>query len=198
MADFKQAHRLTLAIEGGYSNDKDDPGGETFKGIARNYHPTWEGWEIIDSIKNKPCFPQCAMANDELTKLENSFYKKKFWDVMKLDYLVNQRVANELYDSGVNIGWRKVAKWFQEALNLLNRDQKDYNDLVVDGAIGNKSLEAFKSYMNTGKFGSRSRDKNEQVIIKLLNYYQIHHYVSITGSKPKFEKYIYGWIFNRG
>ncbi len=197
MADFKQAYQKTASLEGGYSCDKDDPGGETFKGIARNYHPSWGGWELIDKQKSKPCFPQCALANEEIISLVHSFYKKKFWDVMNLDHLVNQNVAFELFDSGVNIGWKKIANNFQKALNLLNRDGEDYADIVVDGDIGNKTLEAFKIYMNTSRFSSRNRDKNEVVILKLLNYYQIDHYVSITESKPKFEKYIYGWVFNR-
>lgn len=32
-----------LIHEGGYSNDPIDLGGETYKGIARNAHPNWQG-----------------------------------------------------------------------------------------------------------------------------------------------------------
>ena len=35
MANYDQAFQLILQNEGGYVNDPDDPGSETYKGIAR-------------------------------------------------------------------------------------------------------------------------------------------------------------------
>jgi lysozyme family protein len=35
MAEFKTAFEVTMKAEGGYVNDPDDPGGETYKGSAR-------------------------------------------------------------------------------------------------------------------------------------------------------------------
>ena len=52
MADFRTAYYLTMGHEGGYNNDPDDVGGETYKGIARNYHASWEGWKIVDMYKS--------------------------------------------------------------------------------------------------------------------------------------------------
>jgi lysozyme family protein len=43
MADFKQAYQLVLQNEGGYVNDPNDPGGETYKGVARNIYIV-TGW----------------------------------------------------------------------------------------------------------------------------------------------------------
>ena len=37
MAEFETAYYLTNKIEGGYANDQDDKGGETYRGIARNF-----------------------------------------------------------------------------------------------------------------------------------------------------------------
>jgi lysozyme family protein len=39
MNDFEQAIELLLAIEGGYVNDPDDPGGETKYGISKRSYP---------------------------------------------------------------------------------------------------------------------------------------------------------------
>lgn len=36
---FDKAFKITIGLEGNYSNDPDDPGGETKFGIAKRYHP---------------------------------------------------------------------------------------------------------------------------------------------------------------
>ena len=52
MANFGDAFKKLSIKEGGYVNDKDDAGGETYKGISRRYNPTWQGWTMIDSYKS--------------------------------------------------------------------------------------------------------------------------------------------------
>ena len=37
--------------EGGYVDDRDDRGGETYRGISRNNFPDWKGWKKIDGFK---------------------------------------------------------------------------------------------------------------------------------------------------
>jgi len=51
MADFNQALQMVLQNEGGYVNDPNDPGGETYKGIARKMNSNWIGWQLIDLQK---------------------------------------------------------------------------------------------------------------------------------------------------
>ena len=48
MANFDEEFDKLIFVEGGYVNDKDDKGGETFMGITRKNHPTAAVWEIID------------------------------------------------------------------------------------------------------------------------------------------------------
>ena len=57
MASFKEAWEETSAVEGGYVDDDDDRGGETYRGVARNFHPDWPGWDRIDAAKDDPGFP---------------------------------------------------------------------------------------------------------------------------------------------
>lgn len=57
MADFKKALEMVLKHEGGYVCDPSDPGGETYKGVARNMHSGWTGWMEIDLAKKEPGFP---------------------------------------------------------------------------------------------------------------------------------------------
>lgn len=51
MADFNLIYPTIVKYEGYYVNDPNDPGGETYMGIARNYNKTWPGWQIIDNYK---------------------------------------------------------------------------------------------------------------------------------------------------
>lgn len=131
MADFQQAYELTIKHEGGWVNDPDDKGGETYRGIARNYHPTWEGWEIIDQIQEKEkgdVFP-------EADKQTGDFYRRFYWDRILGDKINSQDVANQVFDWTVNSGSAK--KQIQKLIN--NQFGKC---LVVDGVFGPKTVEA--------------------------------------------------------
>ena len=57
MADFTQAFQLMIVHEGGYVNDPDDPGGETYKGVARKIFSKWDGWTKVDTLKRQANFP---------------------------------------------------------------------------------------------------------------------------------------------
>ena len=57
MAEFDISFQKVLSYEGGYVNDPDDPGGETYKGIARKMNSKWDGWVLVDLLKQKPGFP---------------------------------------------------------------------------------------------------------------------------------------------
>ena len=51
MADFNIIYPTLIKFEGYYANDPNDPGGETYQGVARKYNPFWAGWKIIDAYK---------------------------------------------------------------------------------------------------------------------------------------------------
>jgi len=123
MADFKAAFERTMSREGGYVFDPDDAGGETYKGIARRFHPSWDGWEIVDEIKR---FAQADLAdvlddNDTLQERVAAFYRAQFWNRFMGDAITDQRVAEELFDTAVNMGVHRAVTFLQRALNLLNR-----------------------------------------------------------------------------
>lgn len=114
MADFEKAFKKIIANEGGYVNDKDDKGGETFMGITRKNHPNISLWEIIDDyigvygttyglvkyIKN----------NDKAMSGIKNVYKKQYWDKLMLDRVNSQPIANELFDDCVNRGVNATLK----------------------------------------------------------------------------------------
>jgi len=134
MANFDEAYRLTGHNEGGYSNNPDDSGGETYCGISRNNWPEWGGWPTIDRFKGEPKFVSIVNSSQTLQTLVASFYKQNFWDVLKLDQINDQQIANAVYDFGVNSGTGQSAKFLERAAGT-----------TVDGQIGNMTIAAVNS-----------------------------------------------------
>ena len=185
MANFKIAYEITMGHEGSYSNDPVDVGGETFKGVSRVYHPSWEGWVLIDEYKNKPNFPRNLKGNQELEKFVEVFYKRMFWDIMRLDNVNSQMIANEMFDTGVNMNHTRAVSFLQEGLNLLNRNEQNYPDLVVDGFIGPVTLRTLDTLLKMG---------DEYILLKIMNVLQGMHYINFMRKSPTQERFARGWF----
>lgn len=181
MAEFKTAYKITMAHEGGYANNPLDSGGETWKGIARKKHPDWPGWQLIDKAKQGD-FPANLNSVPNLQNLVEMFYKVKFWDYLKLDQVNNQKIANELFDTAVNMGQGIAALFLQRSLNVSNRNGKDYPDLQIDGNVGPVTINAINNH-----------PRQEQVL-KLLNTLQGARYISICEANPTQEIFLNSWL----
>jgi lysozyme family protein len=133
MANFDIAFQRTSKFEGGWVNDDADSGKETYKGISRVYQKSWAGWKIIDSYKKKSNFPKNLESDKTLQELVKKCYRENYWAPIWGDKINNQNVANDLYDTAVNMGvgtsiklserqhkMKETAKMSQELLNKLN------------------------------------------------------------------------------
>lgn len=189
MSDFKIAFDITNGHEGGYANVSGDNGGETYKGVARNFHPTWKGWEIVDRIKKahpgvtRKELDELLKEDAQLQELVYSFFKANFWDVMRLDEIAFQDIANELYDSGVNFGITPVVRRLQEAINVTRTDVT----LDTDGKIAKAPKES-----NTLK--AVNSHKDYKFLYKALNIIQGEAYMEIWRRDPSQEKFVKGWF----
>lgn len=158
MADFKQAYDKIMNFEGFYSDVQGDPGGETWKGVARNYNPKWKGWSIIDAVKLT--IPSSTTnylkrlnsdlnENHTLERMVQEVYKTRYWDVFLGDQIVSshsmvQLIADELFDQSVNLGPGRAVLHLQESLNIFYNVYK----LVVDGVFGKNTFASFKGFLN--------------------------------------------------
>lgn len=176
MVDFKLAYERTARFEGGYVNDPEDPGGETNYGITVN-EARAAGYQ--GPMKDIPL---------DLVKV---IYRHNYWDAMGLDALEDQAVANEMYDTAVNCGVGVAARIAQRSMNLLNKMGALYRDVVVDGEFGPQSAAA----MNACCHISPAMVK---VLIALLNSLQVARYAEIAERNPRLERFVMGWIANRG
>ncbi len=193
MADFEIAFDETMLFEGGYVHDPDDKGGETYRGIARKFHGTWPGWTIVDDLKQKSPehFKDELDRNDKLQDLVKSFYRETFWKAIAGDKLTDQHIANELFDTGVNQGSATAIKYLQESLNLLNRNQKSYADIVVDGKMGDPTLSTLEKFLELDK-------GHPDALLKLLNLFQGLRYIESARKDPTQRKFMRGWLTRVG
>lgn len=90
--NFDKALAFVLSWEGGHSNDPDDAGGETYKGISRNKNPQWAGWAFVD----KKDF-------NGADNLVRSFYAKEYWYGAGCDTM-DGISAFIVFDTAVNMG----------------------------------------------------------------------------------------------
>lgn len=178
MADFKIAYQKTSVVEGGYANNPHDSGGETWKGISRNNETNWIGWDIVDHYKKLPGFPANLKASTELENAVQSVYKTNYWDALNLDLINDQRMANELYDTGVNMGTGRAGIFFQTVLNVSSKTQ-----LTLDGKVGPKTIALFNSLSPSDKY----------MVWKLFNCLQGEKYISICEANPSQEIFMRSW-----
>lgn len=185
MADFFEAFKITLGNEGGYVNDSSDAGGETYKGISRKYHGEWNGWVVIDSLKNAPNFPKNLDRDSSLQARVQSFYKMMYWDRFQGDQIQVQEIADELFDTGVNMGISRAVKFLQASLNYLNRNGELYPDMPDDGKLGPGTLKNLNIFL--------SKDSPD-ILYKIMNVLQANHYLEYMAKSPQQEKYCRGWF----
>ncbi|WP_010664818.1 glycoside hydrolase family 108 protein [Marinilabilia salmonicolor] len=170
MAIFEDAFNKTLIHEGGYVNEPDDLGGETYKGIARNIHPDWTGWRTIDKYKQSPGFPDPLDSDVHLADEVRQFFKNKFWDKIKGDLIQNQLVAESIFDFCVNSGVKTGISMAQRVL-----------EVTPDGIIGPITLNAVNRF-------------NPELFLASFTIAKIARYVHLVKIRPANRKFFFGWI----
>lgn len=167
-----------LAVEGGYTNNPADAGGETNFGVTLGV-----------ARENGFAGSMAAMTRDQAAAI----YRAKYWAKPGL-YLVSPlspKVAAELFDTGVNMGTGTAGIFLQRALNALNQQGRDFPDLKVDGGIGPGTAAALKAFLvKRGQAG-------EAVLLKALNCLQGARYVELAEGRAANESFEYGWLANR-
>jgi lysozyme family protein len=146
--------------------------------------PSWHGWKAVDALKREAGFPGIAERDPVLSRMVRDFYKVHFWDVLRLDQVRHQSIANELFDTAVNVGVRVAGRWLQTGLNALNRDQRSWPDIAVDGIVGRQTIERVNALNGT--------DASD--LFDLLNIQQGTHYLNLTQQDRTQEVFLRGWL----
>ena len=85
MANFNEEFKKVILVEGGYVNDPDDAGGETYLGISRRYNPNSKIWNIIDNVKKQygiKGINNRLKNNQEVINEAKRIYKTNYWDIL--------------------------------------------------------------------------------------------------------------------
>ena len=173
--------RTLIGVEGKYSNNPNDAGGETMWGIT---HKVARENGYVGAMKDMP--REVA----EQLYLAIYFEKPNF----NLVWGVSPQIAHELMDTGVNMGTGTATKFLQQSLNVLNKSHKDvplYPELIVDGDLGRGTLSALMLFLKT------RGAEGELVLMRMLNALQGARYIAITDGRVQNEEFIYGWFLNR-
>lgn len=164
-----------IEVEGGYVDDPNDSGGETTFGIT---------------IAVARDFGYTGAMRDLPRNLAFRIYVARYWDAVRADQIfeLSEMVAEEVVDTAVNMGPGRAVRFLQRALNVLNTRGKIYPDIIADGRIGPITITALRSYL---------RQRDEDVLCKLLNCLQGAFYIKLAERREKDERFIYGWFKNR-
>jgi lysozyme family protein len=167
-----------IGVEGGYSNNPNDAGGPTKWGITEQVARAY-GYQGDMRILPR----DTAVA----------IYKQRYWTRPGFDKIADRypRIAEELFDTGVNMGPTTAIGFLQRALNELNRGARDYPDLNPDGDMGPVTLTDLDAYKRV------RGDDGERVLLLALNVLQGARYFDIAQSRPANETFLYGWLANR-
>jgi hypothetical protein len=117
---FEHAVEIILENEGGYVNDKRDPGGETNMGISKRAYPDLD-------IKN--------LTKDQAKQI----YFKDYWKPIKADFMPSG-IALQVFDMAVNAGVSQAAKLLQRIVGV--------KDDGVIGRITLGAVENYKGDIN--------------------------------------------------
>jgi lysozyme family protein len=164
--------------EGGYVNHPADRGGPTRFGIT-------------EAVARAHGYggAMAELPRDEAAAI----YRRLYWLRPKFDEVAKRSpsLAAELFDTGANMGPAVAATFLQRALTALNRNGKDYPDLVPDGRIGERTLAALDAFLKVRGGGG------EAVILRALEVLQGERYLRLAERRPANEAFLYGWLANR-
>lgn len=171
----QSAIKEVVEREGGYVKHKNDRGGATRYGITEG-KARRHGYD--GDMKDLPL------------SLAIEIYKSEFWEHLRIDDLfsVSPSLALYLFDFSVNSGRTGAVKHLQRLINVLNNQGQFYDDIDVDGGIGDQTVEAINSLVK------RRGGQGKTVLARTLNSLRVSYCVDISENDETQESFTFGWL----
>lgn len=145
---FDKALKITLNFEGGYANDKDDPGGKTNCGVTWGTYQSWlegngnkwrqqHGLGYIDPKDSKNSIKHITPAE------VREIYNKEYWIASGADRVSDPKMAIALFDTAVLNGVGTAQKLFTDSggdlktmqgcdlKTFLEKRQQKYDEIIA-------------------------------------------------------------------
>jgi lysozyme family protein len=174
-------NKIVLKIEGGakFVDHPDDSGGATRFGITE---------ETARRFKYTGPMPQLPVP------VARDIYLHGFWDPLRLTEvgtIAGYAVAEELFEENINVPFGWAGKNLQQWLNVFNLKGTLWPDIVADGQVGPKTIDALRSFI-------RHRDGEGAVVLRrALNCSQGEFYKQLSLAREKDESFTWGWLVHR-
>lgn len=167
-----------IGVEGGYVFHPADRGGETIWGITAQVARAYGYTGPMRSLQRPVAV---------------EIYRKRYWEEPGFGRVAEHapRLAAELFDTGINMGTSVPGQFLQRALNVMNRKQRDYPDIPVDGRIGTMTIASLRAFLSV------RGEPGEDVLIRVCEALQGARYVGIAEGDKEQEAFIYGWVSRR-
>ncbi len=166
MANFKTYVPFLSSWEGGYANNKNDNGRETYRGVTI---ATWTAYCKKKGISA----PLKKMGQAQWEDIMEGGY----WDAVHASDLRSQSVANQVADFAVNAGANRAAVTLQQAVNSANHNTA----LKVDGVIGAKTLAAANAL-------------NASTLYWAYRELRTNYYKGLAAKSTKQATFLKGWL----
>ena len=155
MSLFEPAIAFVLAHEGGYSNNPADKGGPTNFGLSQRQYPTMK---------------MRSLTREQAIEI----YRRDYWLTI-YEQIVNQAVANKVFDMAVNMGPGIAHR-------LLQRACIDCGQPVgVDGVVGPVTIKAVNKIMPFD-------------LLQALRQRAAERYHEIAAADPTQTVFLKGWL----
>jgi Glycosyl hydrolase 108 len=171
-----------LPHEGGYTNDRNDPG-------------NWTGGKVG---KGKLLGTKCGIAANSFPNIDiknltiadaERIYRRDYWDAYHLGDLKSQGIADEFCDEIVNggggLGQNLLAKVLEE-VRWADKDNKFWRDSPPIARFTPSTIEWINAY-------TKSR-ANRISFYNSIRIHRVAFYVNLIHRKPKMRPYFVSWI----
>lgn len=161
----------TIAVEGGYVNHPDDPGGETNMGITKKV-----------AVEHGYTGPMKTLPREVAVSIYYQSYlvKPGYVPLIALDPVV----TTEMFDTTVNMGPARPGRFFQQSLNEICPALK----LKVDGQVGPASIAGYARCQRTLLC---------QAMLPRLDAKQLAEYDRLIRANAKLAVFRKGWVNHR-
>lgn len=112
--DFERCIQFILRVEGGYTFNPNDPGGETKYGITKRDYPDLNIASLTEEDAKK-------------------IYWFDYWLKNRCDKIDSLPVKLTYFDTCVNMGPRRAGKFLQKTISYLH-------NITIDGIVGPKTI----------------------------------------------------------